>query len=216
MQKEVMDIVLDSKIIAIVRGLSSGHVELAQALYAGGIRAIEVTLDQAHPSEWQNTITAIRDIKSAFGDKMVVGAGTVTSEMLVKLTAEAGGQFIVSPDTNIAVIHRTKELGMASFPGAMSPSEIITAHNAGADCVKVFPAGVLGPSYIKAVHAPLNHINLIAVGGINDTNLSDYLKAGCVGVGCGGNLVNKDWVQNKEFHRITELAKRYVENAKQY
>ena len=175
---------------------------------------MEVTFDQAHPKEWNKTIKAIESIKQAMGETMVVGAGTVTSVELAELAARAGSEFVVSPDTNIAVIQRSKELGMASFPGAMTPSEMVVAHNAGADGIKVFPAGVLGAAYIKAVCSPLNHIKMIAVGGISDSNLADYLKAGCVAVGCGGRLVNKEWVNSGEFDRIEELARRYVSNTK--
>ena len=120
---------------------------------------------------------------------MLVGAGTVTNTHLVDLTHAHGGQYIISPDTNVSVIKKTKELGMISMPGAMTPSEVITAHNAGADIVKLFPASDLGPRYLKAVRAPLNHIKIMAVGGINQKNMPDFLAAGACGFGVGGGTL---------------------------
>ena len=160
MKDRVIDLVLQTKVVAIIRGLDSGYEGLVQALYDGGIRAVEVTFNQKDPALWCKTTDAIRQIKDLMGDKMTVGAGTVTSVELAELAYEAGAQFIVSPDTDPDVIRRTKELGMVSMPGALTPSEIKQAHKAGADFVKVFPVGNLGSSYIKAVRGPLNHIRL--------------------------------------------------------
>lgn len=202
----VFDLVMKTKVVAIVRGLSSGFEALAQAFYDGGIRAIEVTFSQKDPESWKQTAEAIRSIKTKMGDKMAVGAGTVTTVELVQLAYDAGAQFIVSPDTNVAVIHKTKELGMTSMPGAMTPTEIREAYAAGADFVKVFPAGTLGSSYIKAIRGPLNNIPLLAVGGVSEKNAAQYMAAGCVGVGVGGNLVNKDWIAAGQYDKITALA----------
>lgn len=214
MEKQMIDLVLESKIVAIVRGLDEGYVPLAQAMYDGGIRAIEVTFNQKDPSQWSKTTDGIRKIREAMGNKMLVGAGTVTSVELTELAHGAGAQFIVSPDINEAVIRRTKELGMLSMPGALTPTEVLTAHNAGADFVKVFPAGSLGSGYIKAIRGPLNHIRLLAVGGVSEKNVSEFIKAGCVGAGVGGNLVNKEWIANGEFDRIRALAQQLCANAK--
>lgn len=205
--EKIVELVNKTKVVAIVRGLDSGYVQLAQALYDGGIRAIEVTFNQKDPAAWSQTTDAIRQIKAAMGYKMAVGAGTVTTVELVELAHSAGAEFIVSPDVNEDVIHRTKALGMVSMPGAMTPTEITTAHRAGADFVKVFPAGVLGTPYIKAIRGPLNHIALLAVGGVSEKNAGEFIKVGCAGVGVGGNLVNKAWVAAGEFEKITALAK---------
>lgn len=206
MRDYLIELVLKTKVVAIVRGLESGYEGLAQALYDGGVRAIEVTFNQKDPSQWSKTTNAIRGIKALMGDKMAVGAGTVTSTELVKLAYDAGAQFIVSPDVDPEVICLTRELGLVSMPGAMTPTEIKQAHNAGADFVKVFPAGNLGSGYIKAVRGPLNHIRMLAVGGVSEKNAAEFMRVGCVGVGVGGNLVNKDWIANGEFQKITALA----------
>jgi 2-dehydro-3-deoxyphosphogluconate aldolase/(4S)-4-hydroxy-2-oxoglutarate aldolase len=103
-----------------------------------------------------------------------------------------------------------KALGMGLFPGALTPTEILEAYNAGADAVKVFPASVFGTAYIKAVRAPLSHIPLMAVGGVNEKNAADFMRAGCVGLGVGGNLVNREWIENGEWGKITALAKDFM------
>ena len=141
---------------------------------------------------------------------MLVGAGTVTTPELVTRTRDAGGQFIISPDTNPAVIARTRELELVSMPGAMTPSEILAAHAAGADLVKLFPAAALGPAYLKAVRSPISHVRIMAVGGINEKNAAEFLKAGAVGLGVGGNLANRQWIADGAFEKITQTAQALV------
>ena len=211
MREQVLQCVDRYKIIAIVRGADPAQCfAVAKALYAGGIRLMEVTYDQKKPETWQATADAIGALAKEYEGKMFIGAGTVTSPELVEMTAKAGGTFIISPDTDVDVIRRTRELGLVSMPGALTPSEIKTAHNAGADYVKVFPLGSMGPGYLKAIRAPLSHIKMTAVGGINEKNLRDYLEAGACGAGIGGNLANKKWIENGEFDKITEVAKELV------
>lgn len=211
MRDQVLQWVEQYKIVAIVRGADPQQCfAVAKALYDGGIRLMEVTYDQRRPESWQATADTIGALAREYAGRMFVGAGTVTSPELVELTAKAGGAFIISPDTDVAVIRRTRELGLVSMPGALTPSEIKTAHEAGADFVKVFPLGNMGPSYLKAIRAPLSHIKMTAVGGINEKNLRDYLEAGACGAGIGGNLANKTWIANGEFDKITEVAKELV------
>ncbi|MCR5090315.1 MAG: bifunctional 4-hydroxy-2-oxoglutarate aldolase/2-dehydro-3-deoxy-phosphogluconate aldolase [Oscillospiraceae bacterium] len=205
------------KIIAIVRGAEPEHcMDVAGALLRGGIRLMEITYDQARPESWKATAGAIREIARAYDGELTVGAGTVTTPGLAELTADAGGRFVISPDTDVRVIRRSVELGLVSMPGAMTASEIKTAHEAGADYVKLFPAGCLGPGYLRAVRAPLNHVRLMAVGGINEKNLGDFLRAGAVGAGIGGNLANRDWIARGEFEKITETARVLVRIAEEF
>lgn len=208
------DIIKQEKLIAILRGIPSDQiVDLAEALYAGGIRLIEVTFDQK-AADPQDTVKGIAEISSKMKGRVRVGAGTVLSKEQVRLAAEAGAEYIISPDTNREVIEETKRLGLLSMPGAMTPSEIASAYRFGADFVKVFPCSNLGPSYIKAVSAPLSHIPLIAVGGVKPENEKDFLNAGACGVGAAGNMVNKEWLKNREFDKITEVAKQFVDGLK--
>lgn len=213
MRKEIIQKVLEKKIIAIVRGVYGADcVKLAEALYAGGIELMEVTFDQSKPEALSQTSDTIRQLNTCMGDKMAIGAGTVTSIEMLELAKNAGAQFVVSPDTNEEIIKATVAGDMVSMPGAMTPTEILTAYKYGADFVKVFPTSNLGASYIKAIRGPINHVRLLAVGGVNEKNIGEFIKAGVDGAGVGGNLVNKDWIKAGEFDRITALAKEYVEN----
>ena len=143
---------------------------------------------------------------------MAFGAGTVTSLEMVELAKEAGAQFIVSPNTNEAIIRATVEKGMVSMPGAMTVTEVLDAYSYGADFVKLFPIGKLGASYVKAICAPINHVPMLAVGGVNEKNIKEFLDAGAVGAGVGGNLVNKEWIAAGEFDKITALAREFTQN----
>lgn len=214
MREAIIQKVLDKKIVAIVRGVyGQDALNLAKALYAGGIELLEVTFDQSKPESLNRTSDTVKLLCQELGDKMYFGAGTVTTIEMLNLAKNAGASFIVSPDFNPEVIKATVEAGMVSMPGAMTPTEILTAYRAGADFVKVFPTAGLGSSYIKAVRGPLNHIRLLAVGGVNEKNIAEFLAAGCVGAGVGGNLVNKNWIANGEWDKITALAREFVANA---
>ena len=214
MRDTIIQKVLDKKIIAIVRGVyGTDCVNLAKALYAGGVEMMEVTFDQSKPEAFNRTSDTIAQLVQEMGDKMIFGAGTVTSLETLELARQAGAQFVVSPNTNEAVIKATVANGMVSMPGAMTPTEILAAYECGADFVKVFPTAGLGASYIKAVCGPINHVRLLAVGGVSEKNVGEFLKAGCVGAGVGGNLVNKEWIKNGEFHKITALAQELMANA---
>lgn len=212
MSKEVLNKILEGKIIAIVRGIPSEDVvNLAQALVNGGISCIEVTFDQSSKEKAKDTLKAISNIREALGDRVCVGAGTVMTVEQVDAAVAAGAEYMISPNTNAAVIARTKELGKISIPGAMTPSEVAEAYALGADIVKMFPAGVLGCDYIKAVKAPLKHIPVTAVGGVNPANCADFIRAGAVGVGVGGNLVSPQYVKEGRFDEITAIAKAYTD-----
>ncbi|MBO5867357.1 MAG: bifunctional 4-hydroxy-2-oxoglutarate aldolase/2-dehydro-3-deoxy-phosphogluconate aldolase [Oscillospiraceae bacterium] len=200
-----------NKIIAIVRGISSDKiVDLANALSAGGIKCIEVTFDQSSPEGIQETVRSIKCLAEMGGD-ICVGAGTVMSVEQVQMAYESGAKYIISPNLNEAVIKETKRLGMVSIPGAFTPTEAAYAYECGADIVKIFPGGLLGTAYIKALKAPLSYIPLTAVGNVNQHNCADFIKAGCVGVGVGGSLVSKDLVNEGRFDEITAMAKEYMD-----
>ena len=213
MRKQIIQKVLDRKIIAIVRGVyGTDCLNLAKALYEGGIEVLEVTFDQSKPEILYRTSDTVQLLVEELGDKMAFGAGTVTSLEMVELAKEAGAQFIVSPNTNEAVIRATVEKGMVSMPGAMTATEVLDAYSYGADFVKLFPIGNLGTSYVKAICAPINHVPMLAVGGVNEKNIKSFLEAGAVGAGVGGNLVNKEWIAAGEFDKITALAREFTQN----
>lgn len=206
-----LEYVKQRKIVAIVRGLPKEYmVRLGHAFEEGGIGLMEVTYNQLAPETWKDTANAIEAIEKEFGDRLLVGAGTVITPEQVSMTYNAGGHYLVTPTTQPEIIRMGKALGLGLYPGAMTPSEILAAYEAGADAVKVFPVTSLGVSYIKAVRGPLSHIPLMAVGGVNEKNAADFMKAGCVGLGVGGNLVNKEWIKNGEWDKITALAKEFM------
>jgi len=212
MLKDVLDKILKGKIIAIVRGISSEKiVDLVEAMYKGGITCVEVTFDHSSEETKRNTLKAISKIKEHFKDTICVGAGTVMTPEQVRQAVEVGAKYIISPNVDEDVINETKKLGKVSIPGALTSTEAAFAYKCGADIIKLFPAGVLGADYVKAVKAPLKHIPVIAVGSVNPKNCADFLKAGAVGVGVGGNLVSAELVNEGRLDEITVVAKKYME-----
>lgn len=174
---------------------------------------VEVTFNQKDPDTWKDTASAIKAIKDNFQGTLKVGAGTVLTEYQLQLCEDAGGEFMVTPNTNPALISKCVSDGLTAMPGALTPSEAVQAYEAGAHYVKIFPAGQLGPGYVKAITAPLSHIPFLAVGGIGPDNVADYIKAGCVGAGVGGNLTNKEWIRAGEWDKITAVAAQLVRNS---
>lgn len=208
---EIVKAIEREKLIAIVRGVEKEKlIPLAEALYEGGIRLLEITYSANGSVSDQETAENIKALVDHFGDRMYIGAGTVLTKKQVRLTRGAGGCFIISPDTNPEVIRETYLCQMVSMPGALTPTEICCAHDYGADFVKLFPITNMGPDYVKAVKAPLSHIKLLAVGGIDETNMETYLKAGVCGFGVGSNIIDKKMLQNSDYKGITELAKKYA------
>ena len=213
MREQVIEKIKEEKIIAIVRGMEVDQtVKIAQALYEGGVSLIEVTFNQKCPEKFHQTADSIRAIREAMGDKMLVGAGTVTSVELVEMAAEAGAMYMISPDMDKDVIRRTRELGLVSIPGAYTATEAKQAYLAGADFVKLFPCVGDAPAYVKAICAPFNHIPFLAVGGVSADNAAEFLKAGAVGLGVGSCLANKKWADAGRYDLITEEAKKFVAN----
>ena len=211
MKAEVLKALVETRLVAIIRGMDPEIcVRLAEAYAEGGIRLVEVTFDQT--GDPAKTIAAIRAIREGFAGRLHVGAGTVLTDAQLQAVIDAGGEFMVTPSVNPKLIAKASAAGLATMPGAFTPTEIVTAHEAGADIVKVFPVRSLGPQYVKDVLAPLKHISLMAVGGVNPDNAADYLRAGCVGVGASGSLVNKEWIAAGEWAKIAAEARRFISN----
>lgn len=211
---EISQIVRETRIIAIVRGFAPDVcLKLAEAYAKGGIRLVEVTFRQNAPETWKDTASAIRAIKERFGGEMRVGAGTVLTEEQLSICEQAGGEYMITPNVKPALIRECVRRGLVAMPGALTPSEAVDAWEAGASFVKVFPAGALGPGYVKALRAPLAHIPLLAVGGVGLDNVAEFMKAGCVGAGVGGTLTNKEWIAAGEWGKIEEVARQLVERS---
>lgn len=201
-----------SRIIVIVRGADIDTlIPLADALIEGGVRMMEITYNASDETSDKAVAGNIRALASHTDGRMLIGAGTVTRPGQVDLTLSAGGKFIISPDMNPDIIKRTKELGLVSIPGALTPTEIATANRLGADFVKIFPIGPMGCNYIKDVKAPLSNVKLLAVGGVDEKNMKSYFNAGACGIGIGSGIVKKKMIDENDFDQITAMAKLYTE-----
>lgn len=214
MRNQVIEAVEKEKLVVIVRGIEKEKlIPMTEAMYKGGVRLLEITYSADGIISDEETAENIKMLADHFEGRMFIGAGTVIRENQVELTKAAGGKFIISPDTYPEIIKKTRELDLVSMPGALTPSEIQEAHRAGADFVKLFPVTNMGTSYVKAVCAPLSHIKLLAVGGVDETNMSEYLKAGVSGFGIGSNIVDKKKLAEGDYEGITKLAEKYVKAA---
>ncbi len=203
--------VLDSGVVAILRAPSGELlVEVAEALLAGGVEAIEVTFTVPRADR------VIETLADKLGDRIVLGAGTVLDAETARIAILAGAQYIVSPTVNLDVIRTCKRYSKLSMPGAMTPTEIVTAWEAGADVVKIFPSDIGGAKYLKAVKAPLPHIHMMPTGGVTLETARDFLAAGACALGIGGNLVEQKAMKDRDFARITSLAKQFVDLVRQF
>lgn len=204
---EILQHLLAEKVVAIVR-LDSGEqlVKVAEALKAGGITVIEFTLSTP------GALDMVKEASARFGGDVLLGAGTVLDPETARAAILAGADFIVTPTVNLETIALCKRYGKPIVGGAMTPTEMLRAWEAGADLVKVFPASNIGgPDYIKAVLAPLPHLRLVPTGGVSAENASQYLKAGAAAVAVGGNLVNKKAVASSDWSTITAEARKLME-----
>lgn len=196
--------ILHSGIIAIMRAPSSEHLlNAAKAIFEGGVEVIEVAM---------TTPGALEVVKGAveqFGDKVLFGAGTVLDPETARAAILSGAQFIVSPTLNLKVIEICRRYSVPVIPGAYTPTEILSAWEAGADIVKVFPASIGGPAYIKALRGPLPQVLLAAVGGVNLENTKDFIQAGVDVVGIGADLVNPKLLEERDFTEITRRAQNF-------
>ena len=198
--------ILESGLVAIIRSnRPQGLVETANALAEGGVTALEVTLTTP------GALEVISDLAASCKGAFAVGAGSVLDRESARAAILAGAEFLVMPNLNIGTIEIAKRYGKVVCPGALTPTEIVNAQQAGADIIKIFPASSLGPEYIKAVRAPLPQIRLMPVGGINLENVSSYFKAGACAVGVGSSLVNGKLIDQGDWSSITKLARQYVQ-----
>ena len=200
-----LSLIEQGRVIAILRGDFGGREhEMVAAMIEGGLTAVEVTLNSP------NALDKIARLAASFGEQCAVGAGTVLHTQEVHQVADAGGTFIVSPNCDARVIATTKQLGLCSFPGVFTPTEIVAAMQAGADAVKVFPATTLGPGYIKAVRAPLNDARLVPTGGVTPEMAQEYRRAGAWAVGVGSELLGKEILADTSFITLRERTAAFV------
>jgi 2-dehydro-3-deoxyphosphogluconate aldolase/(4S)-4-hydroxy-2-oxoglutarate aldolase len=203
--------VLDCGIVAVVRAPDGGHlVEVAEALLDGGVTVVEITMSVP------NALEVISQVRQAMGDRILLGAGTVLDEETARAVLLAGAEFIVAPTLNLDVIRLCRRYDKLVMPGAFTPTEILTAWEAGADIIKVFPADVVGPAFFNALRGPLPQIRLMPTGGVDLSAAADFLKAGACCLGVGGQLVEPKAVSERNFDRIRNLARQYVAVVQQF
>ncbi len=197
--------VLDSGLVAVVRSPDSRQlVEVARALADGGITVVEITMTVP------NALDVVRDVRQALGDRVLLGAGTILDPETARAALLAGAEYLVAPTLNLDVIRLCQRYDKLVMPGAFTPTEILTAWEAGADIIKVFPADVVGPAFFKALRGPLPQIRLMPTGGVDLRTAADFLRAGACCLGVGGQLVEPKAVAERNFDRIRDLARQYV------
>jgi 2-dehydro-3-deoxyphosphogluconate aldolase/(4S)-4-hydroxy-2-oxoglutarate aldolase len=204
---EILSFITEIGIVPVVRTSSAeGAIRAIEAIYKGGIRAAEITMTVP------GAVKALEKAADAFGDRIVLGAGTVLDPESARACMLAGAQFFVSPSLKLATIELVKRYSKVMLPGALTPTEVQTAWEAGADIVKIFPCGnVGGPKYIKALRAPFPHIEMIPTGGVNLQTAGEFLKAGACAVAVGGELVDGASVREGRFDVIEERARQYLD-----
>jgi len=198
--------IVDCGVIAVVRAPSGQLlVDVAEALRRGGVVAVEITftVPMAH--------RVLEQVAERLGGQIILGAGTVLDPETARVAFLAGAEFVVGPTLNLRVIEMAARYGKAVIPGAFTPTEILTAWEAGADIVKVFPADVGGAAYLKAIHGPLPQVRLLPTGGVNLQTAGDFLRAGACALGVGGALVEKSAIASGNMERIESLARQYVQ-----
>jgi 2-dehydro-3-deoxyphosphogluconate aldolase/(4S)-4-hydroxy-2-oxoglutarate aldolase len=206
MKEKQLARVLDSGIVAVIRA-SNGDLlaDVAEALLAGGVDVMEITFTV--PA----AVCVLERVAERMGQRVLLGAGTVLDAETARAAILAGAQFIVAPNTNPDVIRLCRRYSKLVMPGAMTPTEVVAAWEAGADIVKVFPSEITGPKYLKALHGPLPQIRLMPTGGVDLNTAAEFLRCGACALGIGGSLVEKKAVETGNLERIESLARQFVQ-----
>jgi len=210
-KREIFNRMVAEGLLPVIRVSSAKEaIAVADAIKEGGVSFLEITMTV------QGAIDVIKELTQKYRDEIIMGAGTILDPETGRAALLAGAQFIVSPTLNLDLIQLAHRYSAVVIPGAMTPTEILTAWNAGADMVKVFPAAQLGgPEYLKAIRGPLPQILLVPTGGVNLQNASAFIKAGATALGVGGELVDKKAVKEKKFNVITENARAFLKVIKE-
>jgi len=207
---EVLSLLTDPGIIAVVRTPKAAQLlPIAEALVAGGVLAVEVTLTVP------GALEGIRQVSAALGSRGLVGAGTVLDAKSCHAVIEAGAEFIVSPITRAEIVTAAHAADRPVMLGAYTPTEAQTAYEAGADFIKLFPADKLGPAHVKALRAPLPHLKIVPTGGVDLNTAADFLRAGCVALGVGGSLLTPEILRAEDWPALSRLAAEYVRIARE-
>ena len=202
---DILNRMLEPGVIAVIRADGSEQLEhVARALRDGGVTAMEVTMTTP------NALDVIKNVSRALGDSILMGVGTVLDETTARLALLAGAQFVVTPVMRPDVIALCNRYSIPIVSGAYTPTEALTAHEAGADFIKIFPADGLGPGYVRALKAPLPQLQIIPTGGVDVETCGDFIRAGCAAVAAGGSLVSKDILKRGDWAALSDLSARFV------
>src|SRR5712671_3424217 len=206
-KQQILSFITDIGIVPVVRtATAEGAIKAIEAIHRGGVRAAEITMTVP------GAIRALEKVADQFGDKIVLGAGTVLDPETARACMLAGAQFFVTPSLKISTIEMTQRYSKVICPGALTPTEVVTAWEAGADIVKIFPCGnVGGAKYIKALKGPFPHIEMIPTGGVNLETAGDFLRAGACAVAVGGELVDAKMMSEGKFEVLEERARQYLD-----
>lgn len=216
-QQEVKELFLKEKLVAICRTLPTEKLgNVAKALVKGGVKILEITIDQMAEDPAAVIKEAMQTVRDAVGDQLCLGCGTVLNCEQLQMAVDAGAVFYLSPNFKADVVKKAKELGLVAIPGALTPSEIVEAWEAGADIVKLFPADDMGYHYIWNLKGPLPHIPLLASGGVNPETIPVYLQYGVAAVGTGVSIINRDMLAADDYEGIAQLAKKHVDAVKNF
>jgi len=205
-RNEILRSILDIGVVPVVRTSSAeSAIRAIDAIYAGGIRAAEITMTVP------GAIKALEKLADTFGDKLVLGAGTVLDPETARICMLAGAEFFVTPALNLKTIEMVKRYSKVIMPGALTPTEVVTAWEAGADFVKVFPCGAMGgPKYIKALKAPLPQIEMVPTGGVSLENTADFLRAGAAAVAVGAELIDAKTISEGRYEVFEDRARKFL------
>jgi len=210
-KQQVLDGIIECGIVAVVRGTSDELIMKAiEAALDGGINVIEVAFTVP------NALEIIRRLAESVSEDVILGAGTVLTPEMAADAVDAGARFIVSPNVNLATIEMAKSRGVPVFPGALTPTEVATAWQAGADMVKIFPANVMGPTYLKDLHGPFPQIKFMPTGGVNLSTARDYLENGAAALGVGGDLINRKLMEEGKFAEIASRARKFRQIVREF
>src|SRR5712671_690353 len=205
-RQQILSFITDIGIVPVVRtATADGAIKAIEAIYRGGVRAAEITMTVP------GAVRALEKVADEFGDKILLGAGTVLDPETARICMLAGAQFFVTPSLNVKVIEMVRRYSKPIMPGALTPTEVLTAWEAGADAVKIFPCGTVGGAkYIKALKAPFPQIEMVPTGGVNLETCGDFLKAGACAVGVGAELIDAANIKAGKFEIFEERARQFL------
>jgi len=208
-RNQIVEKIISDKAVAVVRlNENADALSIVDAIYKGGLSSIEVTMTTP------NALQVIEKLNEKYGEKLLVGVGSVINLEMTKDAISAGAKYVVSPIFDSSLIELSHKSNIPAMPGCFTPTEIYKAHECGADIIKVFPAGITGMEFFKAIKAPLPFLKLMPTGGVTLTNATEWIKAGACAVGIGSALLDKDAIKNNDFDKLTLNAKMLIKNIK--